>query len=145
MQGIFEVLSASTTTMPIVHAKDLKLRPELCWNSRLFLRRLNHIKNDRDSVFIGFSYNSNICIGSKRFYHSEGFRAYLTCLEERKRAMRLVLLQKLCNVGLDALRGHLGLSTCAWDITLGLLGLHGSFHNDREGGTLFQILHKACR
>ena len=103
MEGILEVFCAAAPTVTIVDAKDLKFGPEFSGNARLLLRRLDYVENDRDSILIGLSHNANIRICSKRFYHAEGLGAYLTCLEEGKRAVRLILLQKLGNMCLDTL------------------------------------------
>ena len=43
MKVILEILSAFTTTMTIVDAKDLKFRPFVGRDARGFLRRLDHI------------------------------------------------------------------------------------------------------
>ena len=103
MERILEVFRTAAATVTIVDAKNLKFGPEFSWNARFLLWRLDYIKNDRNSILIGLSYDTNIRIRSKRPYHTEGLGTYLACLEERKRTVGLILLQKLGNVRLYTL------------------------------------------
>ena len=103
MKRILEVFRTAAATMTIVDAKNLKFRPKFSWNARLLLWRLDYVENDRNSILIGLSYDTNIRIRCKRSYHTEGLGTYLTCLEERKRAVGLILLQKLGNMRLNTL------------------------------------------
>ena len=131
--------------MTVVDAKDLKFGPLVSRNARGFLRRLDHIENDRYSIFICLSNDSNVCIGGKGLDHSEGLRADLTRLEEGQSALRLILLQQLCHCSLDTFRGHLGLGSRPRYVVLGLLGEHRRPHYHSERGPLSHILHEARR
>ena len=122
--------------MAIVDTKDLELGPEFIWNWRLLLFGLNHVKNNRYSVFIRFSNDSYIRVRGKCFDHAKGLRADLTCLEEGQCAVRLVLLKQLCDSCFHAFRGHLCLCALALYNALGLLGHHCRLHNYCEGRSL---------
>ena len=65
---IFRTLIASVT---VVDSKYLYLGPLIVRHFRFFLLRLNNIQNNRNSIFICFSDQANMCIRSKRFDDSE--------------------------------------------------------------------------
>ena len=91
--------------MAIVDTEDLQLGPLISRDSRCFLCWLNHVQDDRDPVLVSFSNDSYISIGSECLDRAKRFRANLTCLEERKGALRLVLLQQLGHCGFDGVGG----------------------------------------
>lgn len=95
MKIILKVLSALATAMAVIDAKDLQLRPLFCRDAWLFRGWLNDVKNDRYSIFVGLAYDTDISVRSKGLHHTEGFRADLTCLEEREGALWLILLKQL--------------------------------------------------
>ena len=67
MQVILEVLGTLTATMTVVDTKDLQFRPLIGrypWN---FLGRLDHVEDDRDTVFVGLSDDSDVCVSSESF------------------------------------------------------------------------------
>lgn len=145
VQIVFQVLCAPATSMSIINTKDLKLRPFICRDAWCLLCRLNHVQDDRDSVFIGLAYYTNVGIRSKCSDHTERLGADLTRLEEWQSCRGLILLQKLRNRRFDMFRGQLRLSALPWSATLGLLGLRHCLHNDSESSSLPHVLHEAGR
>lgn len=103
MKIIFKILCTFATTVTIVAAKNLNLWPFLGLNFGTLFIWLNHIEDNRNPVFIGFAYDSYVCIGSKGSYRAKSFDADLARLEHRQRTLRLTFLQVLRDCGFDAL------------------------------------------
>lgn len=98
MQVILEILCTFASTMAIVNAKDLYIRPVL--NNRQLIHRMNYIQNDRYPIFIVLANESNICIGAERFDCSKRLVRDLTILEVWKpvieRCQSLLLTSGFC-------------------------------------------------
>ena len=89
--------------MTIIDSKDLKFGPLVSRDTRAFLLGLNHVEDDRNSIFICLSNSSYVSICSECFDRAEGFRTDLTRLEKGQRALWLILLEQLCNCCFDTL------------------------------------------
>lgn len=144
VQVIFEILCALTASMAVVHTKDLQFGPFVSWDTRCLLSRLYNVENDRDPVLVCLSYDSDIGVCSEGLDHAKRLRRDLASLEERQRALRLVLLEELSHLLLDALRSHLSLSACSRYITFGLLGEHSGSHHNCECRPLPHVFHETC-
>ena len=143
VEVVLEVLGALASTVAVVDAEDLELRPLVGRDARCLLGRLDYVEDDRDAVLVCLPHDAHICIGGEGLDGTKGLRADLARLEEGKSALRLVFLQQVGDLLLDALRSHLGFSACPWHVTLGLLGEHGGSHHDRESSPLPYLLHEA--
>ena len=91
VQVIFQIFCTLTASMSIVNSKNLKSRPQLSSNPRLFGWRLYHIQYYWDSVFICFPNCTDISICCKCLYGTECFLRNFTRLEKWKVARRLLL------------------------------------------------------
>ena len=143
VEVVLEVLGALAPAVAIVDAEDLQLGPFVGRDARRLLGRLDHVEDDRDAVFVGLPHDAYVRVGGEGLDRAEGLRADLARLEEGKRALRLILLQQVGDLLLDAFRGHLGLSARPRDVALGLLGEHGGPHYDGESSPLPHLLHEA--
>lgn len=68
---LFQILRTLIASVPVIDRKYLYLGPLIIRHFRLLLLRLNNIQNNRNSIFICFSDQTNMCIRSKRFDDSE--------------------------------------------------------------------------
>jgi hypothetical protein len=61
MQVVFQILSTFAATMAVVYAENLNVRPVLDdWD---FGNRVDHVKNDGDSVFVVLTDKADIGVG----------------------------------------------------------------------------------
>ena len=79
MQIIFEILRAFASSMTVIDAEYLYIRPVL--DHRQFINRMNYVKNNCYPVFIILTNKSNISISTERFNCSKCFVRNLTILE----------------------------------------------------------------
>lgn len=68
---LFQVLRTLIASVTVIHRKYLYLGPLIIRHFRLFLLGLNNIQNNRNSIFVCFSDQTNMCIRSKRFDDSK--------------------------------------------------------------------------
>jgi hypothetical protein len=73
VQVLLEVLGTLVAAMAVVDCEDLDLRPLVLLYLVFFAVRLDHIQNNCNSVFIHFSYQTNVGIGGKRLHDAELF------------------------------------------------------------------------
>lgn len=143
MQMVFQVLGALAATVAIVDAKDLQFWPLVTGHPRFFRGGLDHIKNDRNSVFVGLTDYTYVCVCREGLDGAKCFSTNLARLEEGERALRLVLLQQFRHGRFDTLRSQLCLSTRPFALPFWLLRQSKSFHDDAESGSLPDVLHEA--
>ena len=90
VQVVLEVLCALAPSVAVIHPEYLQFWPLVRRDSRLLLSRLDDVKNDRYSVFVGLSDRADIRIGGEGLHSTECLRAHFTSLEEWQRALWLV-------------------------------------------------------
>ena len=73
MKVIFEVFSTFASTVAIIDSEDLKLWPSFSGYTGHFLRWLDHVQDDRNTILVGLAYDADICIGSKSLNRPESF------------------------------------------------------------------------
>ena len=75
MKMLFQVLSALVSTMTIIYREYLNFGPLFIGNFWLLCGWLNDVKNNSNTIFIGFPDETNMCVGCERPYNSEPFIA----------------------------------------------------------------------
>ena len=83
MQVVFEVLGAPAASVTVIDAKDLQFRPPVCGDARSLLCWLDHVENDRDSIFVSLAHDTDVCVRCEGPHHTKCLRADLARLEER--------------------------------------------------------------
>ena len=95
MEGVFEILGALTASMAIVDSEDLQLGPHLGRYSGLLKRGLDHVQNNRNSIFIGLPHCAHIRVRSKGFHRAKRLLTHFRVLKVRQTGDVLVLVEHL--------------------------------------------------
>lgn len=75
MEVVFKELSTLMPSMPVEYSKDLDFGPVSRFGQ--FRLWLNHVQDDRDSVFVCLAHSTNICVGGETSDTAESLRTQL--------------------------------------------------------------------
>ena len=78
---LLQILSALVATVAIVNCEYLDFGPLLIGDFRQFGGWLDNVENDSNTIFIGFPYETNMCVGCEWPYNSEPFIACFRVLK----------------------------------------------------------------
>lgn len=68
---LLEILGTLIATMAIIHCEYLYLGPHIIWELGLLRERLDYVEDDGDSVLVGLTDKTDMCVGGEGPYDSE--------------------------------------------------------------------------
>ena len=140
---VFEILSAFASSMAVINTENLQFWPFVRGNFWCFCCRLYYIKNNWYSIFVGFPYNTYICVRCKCFDRTKCLWTNFTSLEEWQGGLRLIFLQELCYSISHLLRCSLCFSPWSlWVLNFRSFWNHHCLHCESKGHSLPIVLHE---
>ena len=98
VEMLFQILSALVTTVAIVNSEYLYFGPQILTDFGLFSGWLDDVKNNCNTIFIGFPDETNMCVGCERPYYSKPLVACFWVLKYTK-LRRVPYLELMTDVG----------------------------------------------